>query len=56
MLTWVYVYTVRLIGGCLVVARQHDPENISLLVTTIVLLNVGVVPLVMSFHSLIRMM
>ena len=48
--------TVRLVGGCLVLATEHDPQNLGLLITTIVLLNVGLIPLLFSYHRLVRMM
>ncbi|OBT47296.1 hypothetical protein VE00_02066 [Pseudogymnoascus sp. WSF 3629] len=44
----------RLTGGTLVLASQHDPENTHLLTATIVLLNIGLVPLIMPFHALTR--
>ncbi|PKS08022.1 hypothetical protein jhhlp_006634 [Lomentospora prolificans] len=47
---------VRLVGGCLVLATEHDPQNLGLLITTIVLLNVGLIPLLFSYHRLVRMM
>ncbi|KAK8861835.1 hypothetical protein PGQ11_008070 [Apiospora arundinis] len=45
---------VRLTGGALVLASQNDPKNISLITATIVLLNIGLVPLIMPFHALTR--
>ncbi|KAK7921503.1 hypothetical protein PG985_009525 [Apiospora marii] len=45
---------VRLVGGALVLASQHDPQNIRLITATIVLLNLGLVPLLMPFHALTR--
>ncbi|KAK7981233.1 hypothetical protein PG989_013690 [Apiospora arundinis] len=45
---------VRLVGGALVLASQNDPKNVGLITATIVLLNIGLVPLIMPFHALTR--
>ncbi|KAK7947740.1 uncharacterized protein PG986_008626 [Apiospora aurea] len=45
---------VRLTGGALALASLNDPKNIGLITATIVLLNIGLVPLIMPFHALIR--
>jgi hypothetical protein len=39
---------VRFTGGILVIERESDPENLGLTIATVVLLNVGLVPLIMS--------
>ncbi|KAB5522883.1 hypothetical protein GE09DRAFT_1293650 [Coniochaeta sp. 2T2.1] len=44
----------RLTGGALLLASRHDPANRELLTAAIVLLNVGLVPLIMPFHALTR--
>ncbi|KAK8108292.1 uncharacterized protein PG998_010305 [Apiospora kogelbergensis] len=56
-LAWAYAMLfacVRLTGGALALASQNDPGNISMIAATIVLLNIGLVPLLMPFHALIR--
>ncbi|KAK8095045.1 hypothetical protein PG997_001730 [Apiospora hydei] len=45
---------VRLVGGALALASLIDPKNMSLIMATIVLLNIGLVPLIMPFHALTR--
>ncbi|KAK8038498.1 hypothetical protein PG993_006909 [Apiospora rasikravindrae] len=47
-------YIVRLVGGALALASQNDPKNTRLITATIVLLNIGLVPLLMPFHALTR--
>jgi len=47
---------VRLIGGPLVIAIPHDLENIGLIVTAIVFLNIGVFPLLVSTMGIFRIM
>ena len=45
----------RLAGGCLVIAYQQDQQNISLIIATYVLLNVGLVPILTAFNRLISL-
>jgi hypothetical protein len=44
---------VRFTGGILVITRESDPDNVGLTIATVVLLNVGLVPLIMSTLGII---
>jgi hypothetical protein len=46
---------VRLAGGIIVIALSSNPDNIGLTIGAIVLLNVGVIPLIISTVGLIRL-
>jgi hypothetical protein len=46
---------VRLVGGIIVIALSSNPDNIGLTIGAIVLLNVGVIPLIVSTVGLIRL-
>ncbi|KAM0550270.1 hypothetical protein ACHAPJ_008940 [Fusarium lateritium] len=46
---------VRLAGGILAILRQSDPSSIGLIIATTVLLNVGVIPLMISMLGFIRL-
>ena len=44
---------MRFTGGILVIARKFDPDNFGLTIATVVLLNVGLIPLIMSTFGMI---
>jgi hypothetical protein len=43
------------VGGIIVIALSSNPDNIGLTIGAIVLLNVGVIPLIVSTVGLIRL-
>jgi hypothetical protein len=47
---------VRLTGGILTIIRESDPRNIGLIIATTVLLNIGLIPLLLSAVGFIRIM
>lgn len=47
---------MRLVGGAIVIALESHPSNIGLIVAALVLLNVGVIPLIVSNQGLLRIM
>ncbi|KAH8666962.1 hypothetical protein BX600DRAFT_462958 [Xylariales sp. PMI_506] len=46
---------MRLAGGAVVIAQNYDQTNLGLIISAIVLLNVGVVPLLISMVGLVRL-
>ena len=48
-------FQVRLVGGVIVIALSSNPNNIGLIISALVLLNVGVIPLIISAVGLIRL-
>lgn len=46
---------VRLLGGIIVIVLASEPTNYGLNVTAIVLLNVGLIPLIVTTLSLVRL-
>jgi hypothetical protein len=46
----------RLAGGILTILRQSDPTSLGLIIATTVLLNVGLIPLMISMVGFIRLM
>lgn len=47
---------VRFVGGILVILQASKPTDIGLIIASIILLNVGVIPLMVSTLGLIRLM
>jgi hypothetical protein len=46
---------VRLVGAILIIVEEKKPGNTGLIIATIVLLNVGLVPLIIAFLGVIRL-
>lgn len=47
---------MRLVGGAITIALERDSANVGLLVAAMILLNVGVVPLIMSTLGMLRVL
>lgn len=46
---------VRLTGAILTIVEGQHPTDIGLIIATIVMLNIGVIPLLVTFHSVVRL-
>ncbi|KAJ9136617.1 hypothetical protein NKR23_g9747 [Pleurostoma richardsiae] len=46
---------IRLVGSILIIVEEQNPDSLGLIIATIVLLNVGLIPLIMSFLDVVRL-
>lgn len=47
---------VRFVGAILIIVEEQNQGNRSLIIATIVLLNIGLIPLIMSLLGIVRLM
>lgn len=45
---------VRLVGGIITIVLESNPSNVGLIIATTVLLNVGIIPLLLSLIGIVR--